>query len=189
MVAVSMAEQKSQNIIEVVRDYGKHLFSFIRSRVNSHEDAEDILQDVWYRFSNTIETEPIAQTTAWLYRVARNRIIDKYRKQKPVSLENELSKQEDEEYIKLNKFFLPDNNTPEAEYLRNVFWEELMIALDELPAEQRQVFTWHEMEGRSFEEIAEKTGENIKTLVSRKHYAVLHLRKKLERLYNEMLNP
>ncbi len=187
MAVMSMAEQKSQNIIGVVRDYGKRLFSFIRGRVSTDEDAEDILQDVWYRFSNAIDMEPIGQTTAWLYRVARNRIIDKYRKQKTVSLENELSRDEEMDGKGIAGI-LSEHNDPEKEYLRNLFWEELMSALDELPEEQRQVFIWHELDGRSFEEIAETTGEKLNTLVSRKHYAVLHLRKRLEQLYTEFFN-
>src|SRR5262245_1301661 len=114
-------EQRKQNIIQAVKDYGKRLFYFIRGRVNSDEDAEDILQDVWYQFSNVISREPIEQTSAWLYRVARNRIIDKYRKSQHDDFE-ELS-EDDETELKVSELFLKP--TPEANHLRNLFWEQL----------------------------------------------------------------
>ena len=184
-MTISMAEQRRQNIIQAVRDYGKRLFYFIRGRVNTDEDAEDILQDVWYQFSNVLENEPIEQTSAWLFRVARNRIIDKYRKRQTSSLEEEVFGDEDEGNFR--EILLADSATPESEHLRNLFWEQLFTALNELPEEQRQVFVWNELEDIPFNEIANRTGEKINTLISRKRYTVLHLRKRLEQLRREII--
>jgi RNA polymerase sigma factor (sigma-70 family) len=182
-----MADQRRQNIIQAVRDYGRRLFYFIRGRVNSDEDAEDILQDVWYQFSNVLESEPIEQTSAWLFRVARNRIIDKYRKHRPASLEEEMLSEDDEGNLNFREILLAVDSTPETEHLRNLFWQQLFSALDELPEEQKQVFIWNELEDIPFHEIAERTGEKINTLISRKRYAVLHLRKRLQQLYKEII--
>lgn len=186
MIAISMAEDKSRNIIETVQEYGKRLFSFIRGRVKTDEDAQDILQDVWYQLSNVTASEPIEQVGAWLYTVARNKITDKYRKQTPRYLED-FTYEDDEGEIGYKDIMLADFHTPEDEQLKHVFWEELFKALDELPEEQKQVFIQNEMEDMTFREIAEKTGENIKTLISRKRYAVAHLRKRLKILYDELL--
>jgi len=185
MMTISMADQRRQNIIQVVRDYGKRLFYFIRGRVNSDEDAEDILQEVWYQFSNVLDAEPIEQTSAWLFRVARNRIIDKYRKHKTESLD-ELFDDDDESNFNFREILLAENATPETDHLKNLFWQQLFTALDELPEEQKQVFILNELEDISFKEIEKRTGENINTLISRKRYAVLHLRKRLEQLYKEI---
>jgi RNA polymerase sigma factor (sigma-70 family) len=185
-MTISMADQRRQNIIQAVRDYGKRLFYFIRGRVKTDEDAEDILQDVWYQFSNMLETEPIEQTSAWLFRVARNRIIDKYRKHQTSSLDEEIFGDEDEGSFNVKDILLAENSTPETEFLRNLFWEQLFSALDELPEEQRQVFVWNELEDVPFNEISKRTGENINTLISRKRYAVLYLRKRLQQLYKEI---
>jgi RNA polymerase sigma factor (sigma-70 family) len=178
-----VTDQPKQNIIQAVRDYGKRLFSFIRGKVDSDQDAEDILQDVWYQFTNVMSAEPIQQTSAWLFRVARNRIIDQYRKQKPASLEVEMGSGEEEGGFPFRELLLSDDASPEFLQLREFFWEELFSALDELPEDQRQVFIWNELEEISFNEISEMTGEKINTLISRKRYAVLHLRKRLEQLY------
>jgi len=185
-MTISVTDKPKQNIIQAVRDYGKRLFYFIRGRVDSDEDAEDILQDVWYQFSNVMNSEPIEQTSAWLYRVARNRIIDKYRRQEPDSLEEILADDENNEF-NFRELLLAGDENPEAENLRNLFWEQLFAALGELPAEQRQVFVLNELEDISFNEIAERTGEKINTLISRKRYAVLHLRKRLEQLRKDIL--
>lgn len=181
----TMAEQRRQNIIEAVKNYGKRLFYFIRGRVNTDEDAEDILQDVWYQFSNVMNSEPIEQTSAWLYRVAKNRIIDKYRRQQADAFEEMPGDDEDE--VGFREILLTESTTPESEHLRNLFWEELFAALNELPEEQRQVFILNELEDVSFNEIAERTGEKINTLISRKRYAILHLRKRLEQLYKDII--
>ena len=187
-MTISVADQPKQNIIQAVRDYGKRLFYFIRGRVNTDEDAEDILQDVWYQFSNVMNSEPIQQTSAWLFRVARNRIIDKYRRHQPDSLE-EMFTDEEETGFNFREILLTENTTPETEHLRNLFWEQLFSALDELPEKQKQVFVWNELEDISFTEIADRTGEKINTLISRKRYAVLHLRKRLEHLHKDFFEP
>ena len=186
-VNITMAEERRQNIIQAVRDYSKRLFHFIRGRVNTDEDAEDILQDVWYQFSNVVDTEPIEKASAWLFTVARNKITDKYRKQKEVLLEDELSFTDEDGEMNIKEILLAGSSTPETEHLRNLFWEQLFRALDELPAEQREVFIWNELEDISFNEIADRTGEKVNTLLSRKRYAVLHLRKRLEELYREII--
>jgi RNA polymerase sigma factor (sigma-70 family) len=177
-MTLSVADQPKRNIIQAVSDYGRKLFFFIRERVNTDEDAEDILQDVWMQLSSVMNAEPIEQVSGWLYRVAKNKIIDKYRKKSTLSLDEEIN--EDEE----NDFYL---NIPENEQLRDVFWEQLYAALEEIPENQRQVFIWNELEEISFQEIAERTGEKINTLISRKRYAVLHLRKRLQQLYKETI--
>jgi RNA polymerase sigma factor (sigma-70 family) len=154
--------------------------------VQTDEDAEDILQDVWYQFSNVMNTQPVEQTGAWLYRVARNRIIDKYRRRRPDPLEDLLIT-DDAGDVNFNEILLAQGSTPEQEHLRNLFWQKLFSALNELPSEQRDVFTWTELEGISFNEISGRTGEKVSTLISRKRYAVLHLRKRLEQLYKEII--
>ena len=179
--------QNKPNIIQTVKAYGNQLLSFIRQRVNSEEDAEDILQDVWYQLSSVPEVEAIEQVGSWLYRVARNRIIDKYRKQKTNSLEDYSYEDEDGEF-NFKEILLADDGTPETVYMRELFWEQLTVALDELPENQRQVFVWNELEDQTFQEIADRTGENIKTLISRKRYAVRHLRDRLESIYREFVN-
>ena len=179
--------QQGSNIVQTVRSYGKQLLSFIRSRVNSDEDAEDILQDVWFQLSSFPEVEAIEQMSAWLYRVARNRIIDKYRKKQPEALEDDIF-WDDEGNSHIREILLAEDNTPETAYMKELFWEQLNMALDELPKDQKQVFIWNELENLTFREISERTGENIKTLISRKKYAVTHLRKRLESVYQEFVN-
>src|SRR5205809_2050881 len=186
-MTISMADHCFLKIKDGIRDYGKRLFYFIRGRVKTDEDAEDILQDVWYQFSNVLENEPIEQTSAWLFRVARNRIIDKYRKRQTTSLEEEVFDDEEDGNFGFREILLADNTTPETEHLRNLFWEQLFAALNELPEEQRQVFIWNELEDVPFNEISKRTGEKINTLISRKRYAVLHLRKRLEQLRREII--
>jgi RNA polymerase sigma factor (sigma-70 family) len=182
-----MPEDKNSHIIHTIKAYGKSLLGFIRRRVKSDADAEDILQDVWYQFSSVINSEPIEQTSAWLYRVARNKITDKHKKKTETLLDDILGNGDDEdEAPDFKDILLTETTTPETEYLRSLFWEQLFIALDELPDEQKAVFIWHELEDRSFQEIADHTGEKIQTLVSRKRYAVLHLRKRLLQLYKEI---
>ncbi|WP_228085133.1 RNA polymerase sigma factor [Mucilaginibacter sp. JRF] len=183
-----MPHEKQNSIIQTMASYGSKLFGFIRKRVKSEADAEDILQDVWYQLSSVVNAEPIEQTGAWLFKVARNKIIDKHKK-KSESLLDDLAPEGDDDaddigYFK--DFLLTESRTPESEYIRGLFWDELFIALNELPEEQRQVFTWHELDAIPFSQIAEMTGEKEQTLVSRKRYAVLHLRKRLYQLYKEI---
>ena len=176
---------RQNSIRDSVKEYGKRLFSFIRGKVNTDEDAEDILQDVWYQLSKT--TDIIEETGAWLFRVARNRIIDKYRKAAPESLEEYVHENEEGE-LGFTEILLATDDSPETEYLKNLFWEQLYKGLEELPKDQRDIFILNELEGKTFAAIAADTGENIKTLISRKGYAVKHLRRRLQALYNEFIN-
>lgn len=182
-----MPEEKSNHIIQSIKEYGKGLLGFIRRRVKNDADAEDILQDVWYQLSAVVNAEPIEQTGAWLYKVATNKIIDKNRKKTEELFDlNQYDDEDDDDALDFRAILLTEGKTPETEYIRNLFWEQLFLALDELPQEQKQVFIWHELEDIPFQEMAEKTGENIQTLVSRKRYAVLHLRKRLKQLYEDI---
>ncbi len=183
-----MPEEKNNSIIQAIAAYGKSLMGFIRRRVKSDADAEDILQDVWYQFSSVINSGPIEQTGAWLYRVARNKIIDKRKKHTETLFDDMFpeSESDDEVLPDFRSLLTTEASNPETEYVRTLFWEQLFIALDELPDEQRQVFVWHELDDTPFQKIAEQTGVNIQTLVSRKRYAVLYLRKRMKHLYNEL---
>lgn len=187
---LSVSHPQKRTIIQAVGENSKRLFSFIRDRVRSNEDAEDILQDVWYQFSRVLNTEPIEQVSSWLFRVARNRIIDQYRKQQPNLPEEDLLAGDDETGgVFFRELLVAENQLPEAKQFRDLFWETLFAALEELPEEQRQVFIWNEVEGIPFHQIARTTGEKINTLISRKRYAVLHLRKRLKTLHQELKEP
>ncbi len=165
-------------------DERPRLFRFIRSRVRTTEDAEDILQDVLYQLVESYSvTEPIEKLTSWLFRVARNKIIDWYRKKKPESMPHDENHQG--ELMNLEEILFDRSMDPERLYSRSLVWSELSGALDELPEEQREVFVMHELEGKSFKEIAGETGEPINTLLSRKRYAILALRRQLQELYDE----
>jgi len=186
-ITPGMTADRKRNITQVITDYSKRLLGFIRKRVNNEADAEDILQDVFYQFIGN--TQPIEQMTAWLFTVARNKIIDRQRKKRPEALEDLFGEEEGEEGgLNWTEFLFDASDNPEKEYLRTLFWEELTNALNELPAEQRQVFILNELEGVPFKEIAERTGETVNTLLSRKRYAVLHLRERLKVLKDELLN-
>jgi len=182
LIALPMA-QRQRSIQNAVQNYGKRLFSFIRSRVKNDEDAEDILQDVWYKLSSIIDTEPIEQLSSWLYRVSRNRIMDKKRKQTPQSLED-LAYEDEEGELIFPEALLTDSMNPESELERKHFRELFYKALSELPDKQRDVFVWNELEDLTLQQIADKTGESIKTIISRKHYAVVYLREQLQNIYN-----
>jgi RNA polymerase sigma factor (sigma-70 family) len=168
-----------------VRSHRTKLLDFIRRRVRTEEDAEDILQDVFVQFVSSYSiTEPIEQLSAWLYTVARNRIIDWYRKRKrsassPIDEETGLP-------LNLEDILFDPAEEPDEVFARSLVWTELAEALDDLPDEQREVFVMHELEGKSFKEIAEITGESVNTLLSRKRYAVLYLRDQLQELYDEL---
>lgn len=186
-IALPMSADRNNNISNTIKAISKKLFGFIRKRVASAEDAEDILQDVLYQFAGN--TEPVEQATAWLYKVARNKITDSYRKHKlPLADDILQTSGGDENDFDWREMLMPSESTPETEYLRSLFWEELKAALDELPEEQRSVFIMHEIEDVSFKDIAAQTGESVATLISRKRYAVLHLRERLSKLKNELLN-
>ncbi len=181
-----MAEEQKRNIATIIGDYSKRLMGFIRKRVPNEADAEDILQDVFYQLAGN--TQPIEQLTAWLFRVTRNRIIDVQRKHKPELLDDVYPESSAEDGLGWKDLLFDIDDTPETAYLRNLFWETLNNSLDELPSEQKEVFVLNELEGVSFKEIAEKTGLTVNTLISRKRYAVLHLRERLQVLRNELLN-
>ena len=186
-ITLPMTAERNNNITGIIKSIRKQLLGFIRKRVNSSEDAEDILQDVFYQLAGN--AEPIEQVTGWLYTVARNKITDSYRKQKlPLADDILGGNQTEEGLVEWKEFLLADDSNPETEYLRNLFWEALQTALDELPAEQKDAFIQHELEGISFKEIELQTGVSVATLISRKRYAVLHLRDRLSVLKDELLN-
>src|ERR1041385_5382279 len=182
-----MAEQ-DQQISEVVRREHSRLRNFIRRRVPDPRDAEDILQDVFYELVEANRLlMPIEHVTGWLFRVARNRITDFFRKKKPDSFSDAALEDPDGELLRIEDLLPSPDAGPEALYLRSVLLDELELAIDELPEEQREVFLAHELEGRSFKEMAAETGVNVNTLLSRKRYAVLHLRERLQSIYDEFM--
>jgi len=185
-----MRAEQDQRISEAVSRERGRLRNFIRRRVRDEADAEDILQDVFYELVETYRLmKPVEQVGAWLFRVARNRIIDLFRKRKPETLESEIAGAAAEgETLTLEDLLPSPDAGPEAAYARGVLLEELDVALDELPEGQREVFVAHELEGRSFKDLAAETGVSINTLLSRKHYAVLHLRERLGEIYEEFRN-
>jgi RNA polymerase sigma factor (sigma-70 family) len=181
--------QQDQRIAEVIdREYAG-LRNFIRKRVTDRSDAEDILQDVFYELIEAYRMmKPIEQVSAWLFRVARNRIIDLFRREKRQESRTGFAKvTENDSGAGLVDLLPSPDASPEAEYVRGVFLEELDAALEELPEEQRDVFVAHEIMGQSFNEISASTGVAVNTLLSRKHYAVLHLRQRLRDIYDEFM--
>lgn len=183
MPALSITSQARDSLAETaVRREGKRLLNFIRRRVRTEEDAEDILQEVLFQLVASYSvTEPIEKLTSWLFGVARNKIVDWYRKRRVESVPID-----DAGLLSSEHVLLDPNQVPDDLFDRALVWSELEESLEELPEEQRDVFIMHEVEGRSFREIAELTGEPINTLLSRKRYAVLHLREKLWELYDEL---
>ncbi len=175
-----MAAEQDERIAEVVRREQSRLRNFIRRRVPDPRDAEDVLQDVFYRLVEANRLlMPIEHVTAWLFQAARNRIIDLFRKSGPAT----------EEVLDFEDLLPSPDAGPDALYLRGVPLDELELALGELPDEQREVFVAHELEGRSFKEMSAETGIGINTLLSRKRYAVLHLRERLQTVYDEFMKP
>ena len=182
----TMPSSTGKNIASVISRFGRRLLGFIRQRVGNEADAEDILQDVWYQLTTTVDTEPIEQISGWLFAVARNKIIDRYRRRQPASLESLLPETDEPGAADLAALLLDNSHNPETANLRALFWKTLQEALDELPEEQRTVFIQNELEGIPFKDIAAATGEKVNTLISRKRYAVLHLRERLLTLYREI---
>jgi RNA polymerase sigma factor (sigma-70 family) len=181
----SMIEQ-DRRISEIVAEERSRLRNFIRRRVPDPSDAEDIVQEVFYELVEANRLlMPIEHVTGWLFRVARNRITDLFRKKKPVALSDAAVEGEDGEMLQIEDLLPSPDAGPEALYFRNVLLDELEFALGELPGEQREVFVAHELEGRSFKEMAAETGVSVNTLLSRKRYAVLHLRERLQTIYDE----
>jgi RNA polymerase sigma factor (sigma-70 family) len=181
-----MAQQDQRISDAIDRDHAR-LRNFIRSRVIDPADAEDILQDVFYEFVEAYRMmKPIEQITAWLFRVARNRIIDRFRRRGREAQQNEPATLTENDESLLAPDLLPSSDAgPEAAYARIVLLEELDEALDELPEEQREVFIAHELFGYSFKELAAQSGVTVNALILRKHYAVLHLRQRLQAIYDE----
>ena len=181
-----MAEQDRQ-ISQVVAEQRSRLRNFIRRRVPNPSDAEDIVQEVFYELVEANRLlMPIEHITGWLYRVARNRITDLFRKKKPQAFSDAAAEGEEGELFRIEDLLPSPDTGPEALYFRNVLLDELEFAISELPDEQREVFVAHEIEGRSFKELSVETGVNVNTLLSRKRYAVLHLRERLRNIYDEL---
>ena len=184
--SVTSMTERDRQISEIIAEERSRLRNFIRRRVPDPRDAEDILQDVFYELVEANRLlMPIDHVTGWLFRVARNRITDLFRKKKPESFSDTAVADEDNELLRLEDLLPSRDAGPEALYARNALFDELELAVDELPEEQRQVFVAHELEGRSFKQIAAETGVSVNTLLSRKRYAVLRLRERLQRIYDE----
>src|ERR1700737_1546239 len=182
-----MSLEQDRRISDVVKREQSRLRNFIRQRVPDPRDAEDILQDVFYELGEANRLlMPIEHVTGWLFRVARNRITDLFRKKRPRSFSDTAVADEDDELLQLEDLLPSPDAGPGALYARTVLLDELEMAVDELPEEQREVFLAHEVEGRSFKEMAAETGVSVNTLLSRKRYAVLHLRERLQSIYDEL---
>lgn len=185
-----MAREQDERLSEIVEREQSRLRNFIRRRVPDPRDAEDILQDVFHALVEANRLlMPIDHVAAWLFRVARNRITDLFRKKKPERFSDIAVPGDDEELLELEDLLPSSDAGPEARYARNALLDELVLALDELPREQRDVFVGHELEGRSFKEMAAESGVSVNTLLSRKRYAVRRLRQRLQNIYDEFTNP
>jgi len=185
-IRVEMTESKANSITAVVKDFSRRLLGFIRKRVPNEADAEDIMQDVFYQLLGN--KEPVDQMAAWLFTVARNKIIDRKRKKQTLSYDSFYSDPENGELTEWMEILMDDSSNPETIYLRNLFQETLNEALNDLPDEQKQAFILNEMEGIPFKQISDETGVPVNTLISRKRYAVVHLRKKLADLHEALKN-
>ncbi|MBK9456333.1 MAG: RNA polymerase sigma factor [Chitinophagales bacterium] len=187
-----MTQQQNEIIEQAVKNERKKLLKFIKTRVGNEEDASDILQDVFYQLaSNHGMVETIENMASWLYRVTRNKIIDWYRKRKTESIDTMTAFDDEDEdgyFSNLAALSSSQSDNPDAVFERQLVWDTMYEALSELPEEQREVFILHELENKSFNEIAEQTGVSVNTLLSRKRYAVLYLREKLKDLYDELIN-
>jgi RNA polymerase sigma factor (sigma-70 family) len=177
------------NITEVVQNYSTRLRAFIRKRVKNVGDTDDILQDVFFQLAESDRLlKPIDQMVSWLFTVARNRIIDLYRKKKTEPFPFRPDDDDMNIVDEIGEFIFDNGSNPETEFLRNLVWTNLDIALAELPPEQKLIFELTEIKGYSFKEISEQTGIPVNTLISRKHYAVMHLRERLKSLYDDLIN-
>jgi len=184
-----MASDQDERISEVVTRERSRLRNFIRRRVPDPRDAEDILQDVFYELVEANRLlMPIDHVSGWLFRVARNRITDLFRRKRLERFSETAVAREDDDLLRLEDLLPSPEAGPEALFVRRVLLDELELAVGELPAEQREVFVAHELEGRSFKEMAAETGVNVNTLLSRKRYAVRRLRERLQRVYDEFTN-
>jgi RNA polymerase sigma factor (sigma-70 family) len=182
------AAARNDFMVKIIDRERGRLKNYIRKRVSNNEDAEDILQDVFYQFVNLMQMENIEKAASWLFKVAGNRITDWYRKRKPVSIESLRRKQDDDDPffpLFLEDLLYDPEEDPDKLFLRSTVWPLLADALEELPDEQRDVFVMHELQDLSFKEIEEITGTPLNTLITRKRYAILHLRERLKELYEE----
>lgn len=189
IVSIEMADRSRNNensIASTIRNYGAQIAGFIRSKVSNNDEAQDILQDVWYQLSRLTSLDEIENMSGWLHRVSRNRITDFYRKRKPMSLEKMTDSDGDSNFSLKEVLLMDTSNDPELEVFKELFWDEFQKALDELPDKQREVFVWNELEDRTLQEIADELEISVKTVISRKGYAVKYLRGRLEYLYNEL---
>lgn len=184
---IKMSDLEKQNIVsQAVRNYGGKLMSFIRPKVKNTEDAEDILQEVWYQFSNLSNISEIVNIGSWLYRVTTNKITDRYRKKKTEHLEDFIVQDEEGSFSVKEILLMDTSQSPELKLFQDEFWKELMKSLNELPEKQRYVFFENELNDRTLQEIANELNENLKTIISRKQYAVKYLRIKLNQLYKDL---
>ena len=183
-----MAFEPDQRISEVVKREQSRLLNFIRRRIPDPSDAEDIVQEVFYELVEANRLlMPIDHVTGWLFRVARNRITDLFRKKKAETFSQAVVEDDGGDLLRIEDLLPSPDAGPEALYARNLLLDELEFALDELPDEQREVFVAHELEGRSFKELSAESGVNVNTLLSRKRYAVLHLRERLQIIHDEFM--
>lgn len=182
----SMPGSQDLRVSEAIERERARLWNFIRKRLPTQEDAEDVLQEVFFElFEASRLMKPVEQAGAWMFRVARNRITDWFRKKRPGSLDDSLGSTEEGDDLTLADLLPSPDAGPEAAYARGQLIEELMDALEELPAEQRHAFLAHELEGRSYKDMEAETGDSVNTLHSRKRYALLHLRRRLQVVYDE----
>jgi len=184
----STGEQNTISISNTIQEFGQKLFGFVRKKVKSTEDAEDILQEVWFQLSNLTDIAELDNVSAWLYEVARNKITDKARKKTNLSIEDYGFETDEGEFNFKEILLMDDSNNPDLTFFKELFWKEFQQALDELPANQKEVFILNEIEDMTLQQIADQKGENLKTIISRKGYAVKHLRNKLDYLYKELTN-
>ena len=183
-----MPEESKISIGDTVKQYSSQLFNFIKGKTKTIEDAEDILQEVWYQFSRLANLDDLDNVSAWLYSISRNKITDLYRKKKSYRLEDYTYEDEDGGLEIKDILLIDENDNPDLKLFKDLFWTELENALAELPENQRLVFVENEMEDKTLQQIADEQGENIKTIISRKGYANKYLRKRLLPLYNEIIN-
>ncbi|KQK25420.1 RNA polymerase subunit sigma-24 [Chryseobacterium aquaticum] len=186
---ITMPQKEKENMIsQTVSSYGGKLMSFIRPKVKNTEDAEDILQEVWYQFSSLTNLSEIVNIGGWLYRVTSNKIIDKYRKKRTENLEDFVYEDEDGSFSIKDILLLDESAGPDIKMFQDEIWKKLFEALEELPEKQRLVYVENELNDKTLQEIADEQGENIKTIISRKNYAVKHLRNRLKQLYEDLNN-
>ena len=179
-------EEKASIISQTVSKYGGKLMSYIRPKVKNTEDAEDILQEVWFQFSSLTNLSEIVNVGGWLYRVTANKITDRYRKKKTENLEDFVYEDEDGSFSIKDILLLDESAGPEIKMFQDEIWKKLFEALDELPEKQRLVYVENELNDKTLQQIADEQGENIKTIISRKNYAVKHLRNRLRKLYEDL---